>query len=260
MQSVLVTGGTGTLGRIVVQRLLGAGRDVRVLSRHTPPPSQRPPYGWVTGDLRRDEGLGEAVAGVDVIIHCASSARGDVQAARNLLEAARRVGSPHLVYISIVGVDRVPLGYYRSKLAVERLLEKSGVPWSVLRATQFHDLILRGCSAVARLPVMVVPADTSFQPIDAREVADRLVELATEGPAGRVPDMAGPQVRSARDLARCHLAASGRRRLVLPVRFPGAVAREYRRGSQLAPHRAVGRISFEEFLAERISSPRGPGS
>lgn len=94
-----------------------------------------------------------------------------------------------MVYISIVGVDRIPFGYYQAKRTVERLVEDSGLLWTVLRTTQFHDLILRGGAALARLPVLLGPAGTSVQPIDAREVADRLVELATETSAGRVPDL-----------------------------------------------------------------------
>lgn len=255
---ILVTGGTGTLGRAVVERLLAAGREVRVLSRRPRPTAEAVPYTWMTRDLRTGEGVDVAVAATDGIIHCASGPRGDVEAARRLIEAARCAGNPHLIYISIVGVDRVPLGYYRVKLDVERLIEGSGLPWTMLRATQFHDLILRGCTMLAKLPVMLVPSDTSFQPIDVREVADRLVELSTVAPAGRVPDMGGPEIRSARNLARSYLQASGRRRPVLPVRIPGGVFSAYRAGGHLAPDRAVGGFTFEEFLAERVIP--APGS
>lgn len=160
-----------------------------------------------------------------------------------------QTGSPHLVYISIVGVDKVPLGYYRSKLATERLIEISGLPWTILRTTQFHDLILRGCTALARLPVMAVPSGTRFQPIEVREVAHRLVELASAAPAGRVPEMGGPEVREAGDLARSYLATSRRRRPVMKVRLPGATGASLRRGDNLTPDRAVGRVTFEEFLS-----------
>jgi len=255
---ILVTGGTGTLGRAVVERLLAAGREVRVLSRRPAPAAGAPPYTWMTGDLRTGEGIDPAVAGVDGIIHCASGPRGDVEAARCLIEAARRAGNPHLIYISIVGVDRVPLGYYRAKLDVERLIESSGLPWTMLRATQFHDLILRGCAMLARLPVMPVPAGTSFQPIEVCEVANRLVELSTAPPAGRVPDMGGPEIRSTGDLARSYLRAADRHRRVLPVPIPGAIFSAYRAGGHLAPDRAAGRLTFEEFLAERVTP--APGS
>jgi uncharacterized protein YbjT (DUF2867 family) len=247
---ILVTGGTGTLGQIVVRRVIAQGREARVLSRR-PAPEPPGPAGWATGDLKTGRGIDAAVAGAEVIVHCATGL-GDAKAAGKLIAAARRAGSPHLLYISIVGVDRVPVGYYKTKLAVERQVEASGLPWTALRATQFHELILRGCEALAHLPVLPVPAGTAFQPIAAAEVADRLAGLAAGPAAGRVEDLGGPEVRAAADLARDYLRARGRRRPVLPVRLPGAAFAGYRRGDHLAPGHAAGRVTFAEFLADRF--------
>jgi uncharacterized protein YbjT (DUF2867 family) len=102
-----------------------------------------------------------------------------------------------------------------------------------------------------------VPAATSFQPIDADEVADRLAALAIGPPAGRVPDMGGPQIRAAADLLRTYLHVTGRRRPVLPVHLPGAVFAGYRQGGHLAPDHAVGHRTWEQFLAEHVGH-RGP--
>jgi uncharacterized protein YbjT (DUF2867 family) len=253
MTAILVTGSTGTLGRALVPRLTDAGHEVRSLSRR-PSPASAGPGAWATGDLRRDIGLDQAVAGMDVVVHCASAQRGDQAAARNLIAAARRAGAPHLVYISIAGIDQVPLGYYKAKLASERLIEESGLPWTILRATQFHELILRLCAALARPPVMLVPAGFRFQPVLAAEVAGRLAVLAGQPPAGRVPDMGGPQIRGVRDLAASYLRASGRHRPVLPVRLPGRAFAGFRRGGNLAPDEATGTVTFEEFLAGRFGS------
>jgi uncharacterized protein YbjT (DUF2867 family) len=258
MTAILVTGSTGTLGRAVVPRLADAGHRVRSLSRRPPPPAS-PAGAWATGDLRRNVGLDQAVAGMDVIVHCASAPRGDPAAARNLIAAARRAGAPHLVYISIAGIDQVPLGYYKAKLATERLIEASGLPWTILRATQFHELILRLCEALARPPVMLVPAGFRFQPVLAAEVADRLAGLAGQPPAGRVADMGGPQVRGIGDLAASYLRASGRRRRVLPVPLPGRAFAGFRRGGNLAPDEATGTVTFEGFLAGRFRSGQLPG-
>ncbi|MGH3439965.1 MAG: SDR family oxidoreductase [Sciscionella sp.] len=247
-QPILVTGGTGTLGSDVVRRLLDRGHEVRVLSRRPKPP-ERKPFTWLTGDLRRGTAIDSAVAGVDTIIHCATG-RGDVEAARNLLASSKRAGILHLIYISIVGVDRIPFGYYQSKLAVERLIQDSGLPYTILRATQFHDLVRAIVKVLSAPPVvMLVPEGISIQPIAVAEVARRLVELTDGQPPGRVPDIGGPQVRTCRELAESYLRASGRRRLLVPIRLPGKAYRGFTRGGNLAPEHAVAGGTFEEFLA-----------
>ncbi|GAA2812204.1 SDR family oxidoreductase [Kitasatospora aburaviensis] len=244
MTTILVTGGTGTLGRLVTERLRADGAEVRVLSRHARP---------YAVDLREGTGLASAVAGVDTVVHCASSPRGgDEQAARNLIAAAREAGVRHLVYISIVGVDRVPFPYYRAKLAVERLVEESGLGWTLLRTTQFHDLVLRVLQASAKLPVMLLPAGVADQPIEVAEVAERLAGLAVGAPAGRVADMGGPEVRTFPELARAFLRASDRHRRLLNVPLAGSAYRAFRAGGHLTPERAVGTVTFERFLAERF--------
>lgn len=256
MELILVTGGTGTLGRILVERLAARSHPVRVLSRR-PAPAAPGPAAWAAGDLRQGHGIAAAVTDVDVIVHCATGL-GDARAARHLINAARQAGQPHLVYISIVGIDRVPFGYYKAKLAVERQIEDCGLPWTIQRTTQFHNLILRACQALARLPVLPVPASTCFQPVDATEVAGRLAELATGPPAGRVPDMGGPQVLGAADLARSYLAARRHRRPVVPLRVPGRTAAAFRHGGHLTPGHAVGRVTFDQFLAARFGPDGQP--
>ncbi|GGU68989.1 nucleotide-diphosphate-sugar epimerase [Streptomyces albospinus] len=254
MATILVTGGTGTLGHALVDRLLRDGHDVRSLSRRPHTGTARPQLRSYAVDLRDGTGLADAVAGVDAVVHCATAPTGgDEEAAERLVEAARRAGIRHLVYISIVGVDRIPLGYYRTKLAVERLIEESGVGWTVLRTTQFHHLVLRIVKALAKSPVLPVPAGVRIQPVDVGEVADRLAELALGAPAGRVPDMGGPEALEFRDLARLTLAAGGRHRLLLPLPLPGASMAALRRGANLAPDHADGRRTYAEFLAERVA-------
>jgi uncharacterized protein YbjT (DUF2867 family) len=256
---ILVTGGTGTLGRRVVPRLRDAGRDVRVLSRHRHPPGDGVTY--VTGDLAAGEGAQAAVAGVGTVVHLAGSAKGDEDKARNLVRAASRAGVRHLVYISVVGADRIPVasgvdramfGYFAAKRAAEQVVADSGLPWTTLRATQFHDLVLTVARQLAKLPVLPVPAGVRFQPVDPDEVAARLVELSLGPPSGLVPDVGGPRVESFAELLRGYLRARGRRRLLVPVRLPGQAARAVRAGANLAPERAVGRRTWEDFLAERL--------
>ncbi|MEU7836481.1 NAD(P)H-binding protein [Nonomuraea sp. NPDC049129] len=242
---ILVTGGTGRLGRRLVPRLLAAGHAVRVLSR-------KPPRDQMThrGDLITGEGLEYAVADTDTIIHCATgNGHADQDATRNLVRAAMRTGRPHLIYVSIVGIDLVDISYYRAKLACERLLEESGLPLTIQRTTQFHELIAWMCAIQRRLPMIMMPAGVSFQPIDTGEVAARLTDLAEAPPAGRARDMGGPEVRTAADLARAYARARSSRRPVVSVPLPGIGGmRGFREGRHLAPDHAVGQITFERFL------------
>lgn len=249
--SILVTGGTGSLGRLVTPLLLEAGAEVRVLSRR--PHQSGGGITYVTGDLLKDEGTEAAVAGAGTVLHLAGAPTGDDEAARNLVRAASAAGVRHLVFISVIAADRVPLGYFRAKEGAERAVAESGLPWTTLRAAQFHDLCLTVLSKLTKLPVIPVPGAPRFQPVDAREVAARLVELTLGEPAGRVPDLAGPKVYPMAELVRGYLKVSGRRRLLMPVPMPGKAGRAYRAGDNLAPAGSdQGSRTWEDFLAERL--------
>ncbi|KAB2362827.1 SDR family oxidoreductase [Actinomadura montaniterrae] len=248
---ILLTGGTGTLGGHVLPLLRDAGRDVRVLSRR--PHEDAPGVGYVTGDLLKDEGVDAAVEGVETVLHLAGGAKGDDVATRNLVRAAARAGVRHFVLISVIGADRVPIGYLRTQLRAEEALMESGVPWTILRAAQFHDLVFTMARKMAKLPVVPAPGGVRFQPVDSREVAARLVELALGEPAGRVPDLAGPKVYRIGELVRGYLDAAGKHRPMMPVRVPGKAGRAYRDAANLSLDDAdKGTLTWEDFVAAHV--------
>jgi uncharacterized protein YbjT (DUF2867 family) len=267
-EPILVTGGTGTLGRLVVEQLRAVGRDVRVLSRHASP--GEPGVEFVAGDLTTGDGVGAAVEGVEIIVHLAGTRLGDEAKALHLVEAASRAGAGHLVYISVVGVDRIPVrsridramyGYFEAKLAAERVVSRSGIPWTTLRATQFQQTFMAVVRGMARLPIIPVPSGFQFQPIDAREVAARLVELALGQPAGLVPEVGGPDVLGMGELIRVYLRATHRHRLLLSVPTVGGAARAFRDGANLTRGQATGRMTWAGFVAEQLqaASEMSPG-
>ena len=252
--NVLVTGGTGALGREVVVDLRTAGHRARVLSRNAGTGGD-----WVQGDLATGAGLERAVADMDVIVHAASAAAQplrlratDVEGTRRLIEVAARAHVKHIVYVSIAGIDGVKYAYYRRKLEAEKVVREGSVPWTILRATQFHTLIdffLGRFSSIPRLAL--VPLEWQFQPVDTRDVASRLGELALSAPAGRAPDFGGPEVRTLKSLAESWLKARRRRRRLVNLPLPFAVSRDFAAGKVLAPEHRDGKVTFEQYLVRK---------
>jgi uncharacterized protein YbjT (DUF2867 family) len=243
MSIVLVTGGSGTLGRHLVPILAGRGHQVRVLSR-------RPGAGTHVGDLATGTGVAEAAAGADLIVHAASDrrmGRSDARQTENLLAAARN--GRHLVYVSIVGVDAIPFGYYGAKLACEKLVEAAPVPATVLRATQFHELLAMGLRATMSWPVRPLPLDLLVQSVAAAEVAARVADLTEGDPLGRAPDFGGPEVLNGWQVIAAWRARHGWPRSVLNLRLPGAVYRAFADGRNTCPDHADGRETWAEFVA-----------
>ncbi len=206
----------------------------------------------------RGAGIVKALSGIDAVVHAATtarrsfSARADIKATRRLLEAARHANVKHFVYVSISGIDGVPYPYYRTKVACEALVAESDLPWSILRATQFHDLIEIFLDRFSRVPgIVAAPLRWQFQPVDADEVAARLVDVALAPPAGRVPDFGGPEVRDLESLARAWVNARRMRRRIVDLPLPFAFSRQFAEGALLVPEQKSGKITFEQHLAHR---------
>jgi uncharacterized protein YbjT (DUF2867 family) len=255
MTKVLITGGAGRLGRKVVKELTATGFRVRIMSRQQQPPNVPSVVEWAQADLETGQGIADAVAGIDVVVHAASSPfkhtrQIDVDGTRFLLEQARAAEVAHVIYISIVGVDRIPSDYYRAKLAAEELVQQSSISWSLLRATQFHYLVDLFFQAVTKVPlVMLLPTDLQCQSIAESEVASRVCEILVAGPSGRLPDLSGPEVLTAGEMARIWLVRHGMHRRILPIHVPGKVAEGFRRGYNTCPDELVrGHITWSEWL------------
>jgi uncharacterized protein YbjT (DUF2867 family) len=247
---ILVTGGTGNIGRHTVPLLRAAGSEVRILSRHAD--ADAAGIRSFEGDTVKGTGLAEALDGVHTVLHLAGGAKGDDIAARNLVTAARRAGVQHLVLISVVGADRMPIGYFRMKAAAERAFAASGIPWTVLRVAQLHDFALPMVKVLSGM--RIAPRGLRFETVGVDAVAERLAELTLGAPAGRVADLAGPEVQEVADLVRAFDAARGRTRRLMPLRIPGAVGRAYRAGDNLADETAVrAGATWVEFLGERTA-------
>jgi uncharacterized protein YbjT (DUF2867 family) len=258
MPRVLITGGTGGLGSELVPRFAAAGYTVRILSRRPRSSKADPAYEWAQGDLVTEAGLAEAVAGCELVVHCATNApsgKGDAEAARNLCNAAKEAGNVPVFYISIVGIDKIPMPYYKAKLACEKVLEESGVPWTILRAVQFHSLIDMLLQGLTRFPgvILMPPGGSKFQSMDTGEVAQRMVDYAVRGETGRLPDLAGPQFQTLGDMAKMWLEVRGMRRLRIPLPVFGKIVNGFRQGYNCVPDNPQGKITWRDWLERKYS-------
>ena len=257
---MLVTGGTGALGRATVERLRAAGYEVRVMSRRA-----RSDPGTVLGDLFSGKGIREALQSVDTIVHAASATRQpwrygqvDVEGTRRLLGLAAEAGVRHLLYVSIVGMERASgYPYYRYKLRAESVVKAGPVPWSILRAAQFPyliDLLLRFGSIG---PFLFVPRGWKFQVVDIGDVADRIVRAVAEGPRGTLEDFCGPEQLSTEQYASAWLQARRLRKRVVPVLIPGRTSRAFGEGKICCAGPGPGRRTWAEWLAARYRPDAG---
>jgi len=255
---VAVIGGTGVLGRLVARTLLEGGDEVRLVSRNAPAAGSVAAALVAAGarhfaaDLRSGRGLAAALDGADAVVDAANDQRGDkqviVDGTSRLLEAEAAAGVGHHVAISIVGIEHVPLGYYRAKLEQERVVANGPVPWSVLRATQFHQLVDQLFTASSRLRLL--PGGRArVQPIDPAVVAARLADAVQAGPSGRLPQLGGPRVQTLSELAEAWRAARGRRLPIVPLPLPPRLGRALRDGGLTAPDAAAEGPDFAQWAS-----------
>jgi uncharacterized protein YbjT (DUF2867 family) len=242
---IVVAGGTGVVGRHTVEAVRESGHEPVVLSRSN------------GVDLVSGTGLEAALMGADVVIDTSNVAtlkaevaiRFFTTATGNLVSAASAAGIGHVVLLSIVGIDRMPHGYYAGKLAQEKVLESSPVPWTILRSTQFHDFAAQMFDGSKLGPFHVAPRAPT-QPVASREVGEHLAALATGAPQGRARDLAGPREERLDEMIKAYARATGHRGWIPSISVPSAQMKGMRAGHALpGPEAHLGRQTFSEWLA-----------
>lgn len=242
-----VAGGTGTVGRHIVEAAQRRGHDVIVLSRRT------------GVDVQTGTGPDAALDGADVVVDALNTTTLSTKkavaffrsATGRLLEAERRAGTPHHVVLSIVGIDGIDTSYYAGKLAQERAVAESGIPHTIARSSQFHEFAQQIAGQTSIGPLTLAPK-TLMRPVAAREVGEHLVRLAEGAPQGRAADLVGPRDEVLADLIRRMYAQDGIRRRVIEVPFPGAYGLGLASGALRGDGTAeVGTSTFDEWLESR---------
>jgi uncharacterized protein YbjT (DUF2867 family) len=248
-RTVAVVGGTGTIGGPVVAALLARGAAVRALTRNATNVPSGAEHRRV--DITSGEGLADALAGADAVVDAVNSTRRPkqtlVEGTWRLLEADTAAGVGHHLTISIVGIEQIPFSYYHHKIAQERAVEGGPVPWSILRATQFHQLLDMAFGFAARVGLRPTGAGR-LQPVDPMVVAERLADVALATPAGRLSDIAGPKIATIGELSRAWATARGRRRVPVGIPSWGKAGKALAAGELCVPDGAAGGEDFEEWL------------
>ncbi|MCA1054091.1 NmrA family NAD(P)-binding protein [Rossellomorea aquimaris] len=250
---ILVTGGTGVLGSSFASLAEREGYQVLRASR-TQPASV---INWTFLDLMSGEGLSEALSGVDVVFHAATSPakntdKVDIAGTLMLLEECKKVGLKHFIYPSIVGIDSIPLNYYKAKLTVEDRIVRSGVPYTIMRVTQFHNLLEKMIGLMAKYPIIFLPTTLIFQPVDVEEVAEAFLEIVNEGPLGKIDDFAGPEILSLKDMYTSWRAHHGVKNILIPLPYlPSKTFKAFRDGNNTNQNARKGERTWEWWLEKR---------
>lgn len=254
MQSVLITGGTGTLGQELSKQLIERDYVVNILSS-----KEKPDIAYFTniiqGDLTDPTSLKEAVNSSDIIVHCASNPRNaqvvDIDGTKNLLSLLNPTHCKHFIYVSIVGVDNSDYPYYQTKYAVEKLIEASGLPYSILRATQFHDLVLYRIIQVFDQgfgkPIQI-PANMQFQSIDKTDAAAAIINLVASQPTYKITTIGGPEVLTLEAMIQTYFSQLGRNEKIEYIEPSMAFHQVFTTGINLCPESSVDGITWEEYL------------
>jgi uncharacterized protein YbjT (DUF2867 family) len=261
MTRICVAGGTGQVGREVVQRALAQGDAVAVLSRNPPPKGIATNADGATyfrGDVTTGDGLPEALAGADVVIDCLEGQSGKAlrQFAAGgalLMSAAQEAGVAKAVLLSIANCDQTSYGFYRSKADKERVYARAALETVTVRATQFHSLVARLFSAGSKVGLIPVIRGAQLQTISPADVAAALLEEALAPVAGkqhRLRTIGGPEVQDMKSMAQTWKRVTGARGLVAPLPLPGPMGTFLREGRNLVPGEAYGRETFEAWLAK----------
>ncbi|MGY4858338.1 SDR family oxidoreductase [Cryobacterium sp. AP23] len=251
---IAVAGGTGTVGRHVADLVRHYGHELVVIGRSA------------GIDLLTGKGLSAALDGVDSVIDVVNTPTLSAQASKKffgtttstLLGAEADAGVRHHVTLSIVNAATIAAGYYAGKALQEERVKRGAVPWTILRATQFHEFAAQTLGRAPRGIVALVPVMRT-QPVAAREVAERLVQLGTGSPAGNVPDLAGPNEELLIDMVRAYARATRARTGVIQIRVPGPMGAAMREGALLPGRDAErARLSFRDWLDRDVRGRSHP--
>ncbi|XXM70737.1 SDR family oxidoreductase [Lysinibacillus sphaericus] len=248
---ILVTGGTGVLGGSFAALANENGYEVVLASRNKPISSQSE---WTYLNLETGEGLSDALSGVEVVFHAATSPaknteKVDILGTSLLLEECKKRGVKHFVYPSIVGIDDIPMKYYRAKRSAEDMIMNSGISYTIMRVTQFHNLLDKLISILVKFPICVLPSNLKFQTVDVEEVSEKFIQIVRKGPSGRVDDFGGPEILTLKEMYLTWKGQNQKNRILIPLPyFPGKTFKSFQEGKNTNPLSATAVNTWESWM------------
>lgn len=250
--NILITGSTGQLGTSLINKLKSSHYNVKLTSRRKPEGTVS--FKWVYSDLMSGEGFEEAVKDVDVIIHAATSPMKnsknvDVSGFEKFLSKLEHI--KHFIYPSIVGIDEIPFTYYRHKLEAEKVLQKSFIPYTIVRATQFHSFVDQLLLSKPLMKRYFVPGNIKFQSVDVDDFADHLISLIEKAPQGNIDDFCGPEIMTLREMAEMKIRINNETNKVLSLSLPGKLYKALLEGKNTNHNQKIGKVTFEEYLRNK---------
>lgn len=254
MKKILITGGTGNLGKVIVDLLGKTGSGVFVLtSQDGLQDSQN--IRFIKGDLTDKDSLVDLKNQFDIIIHCASNALNseaiDINGSRNLLDTVIYGKPEHFIYISIAGVDKSSFKYYQNKNRVENFIKESGIPYTIIRATQFHDLVLqRIIKPIAGVngKKLLIPQNLRFQSIDKKDVAQKVYEVTGQNPENEIICIGGPEILSLEKMIDIYLTLLNRDEITESIPPYNELQKIFTTGINLCPENKYGTITWSDYL------------
>ena len=251
MKRILVTGGTGNLGKEIVNLLSENKLNASVLTSHSDA-SKDGKINFIKGDLTRKDSLMALKNRFDIIVHSASNPPDsdivDVIGTQNLLDVIKN-SIAHFIYISIVGVDKSTYKYYQNKHRVENIIKDSGIPFTTIRATQFHDFVLERIIKSfdkGSGNKFSIPENFRFQTIDIKDVSKKVLEVIKDGSLNGIVDVGGPEILTLEEMLHSYLELLKRNERIETE--PSDLYKIFATGINLCPEQKYGTITWEDYL------------
>jgi len=252
---ILITGGTGILGKSLCSLF-----EQRSIPFTTSTHKQALKNNMVIMNIETGEGIKEAVSGKKIILHLASDKKhpdNDVSGTQKLINEIKHQGlNLHFIYISIVGIEKLPMTYFKQKLQTEELIKKSGISWSILRATQFHNYVDQILKQLLKLPIGILPKKVPIQPIDVLPVAEKLLEISFQEPTYRTDNIGGKEILSLETLSQSWMAIQNIKKPLLNLPLWGSTGNNLINGALTCSQKTNEGRNWQQWLNENYLRAR----